>query len=118
MHEFGYAEALRDVVERRAAGRPVLRIRVQAGVLARLDQESLEQAFRMVAADGVAADAQIELVTVPLEVHCRACQARAQSQDPLPLCLSCGSADLDVSAGDVFMLESIELQPSGAAPCV
>ena len=118
MHEFGYAEALRDVVERRAAGRPVLRIRVQAGVLHRLDQESLGQAFGMVAADGVAAGATIELVTVPLAVRCRACQAQAESQDPLPLCLSCGSADLDVSGGDEFVLESIELEPTGAAPCV
>ena len=118
MHEFGYAEALRDVVERRAAGRSVLRIRVQAGVLHRLDQESLAQAFEMVAADGVAAEAQIELVSVPLSVQCRACQAGAQSPDPLPLCLSCGSAELDVSGGDEFVLESIELEPTGAAPCV
>ncbi|MGZ4665476.1 MAG: hydrogenase maturation nickel metallochaperone HypA [Frankiaceae bacterium] len=118
MHEFGYAEALRDVVERRAAGRPVLRVRVQAGVLHRLDQESLAQAFEMVAADGVAAGAEVDLVTVPLMVRCRACEARAQSQDPLPLCPSCGSADLDVSGGDVFVLESIELEPRGAAPCV
>ncbi len=118
MHEFGYAEALRDVVEQRAAGRPVRRIRVRAGVLARLDQESLAQAFEMVAADGLAAHAQMELVTVPLTVRCRACEAGGQSQDPLPLCPSCGSAEVDVSGGDEFVLESIELEPTGAAPCV
>lgn len=65
MHEFGYADGVLAAVRRRAAGRPVSRVRLRAGTRHRLDEESLAQAFRFVAHGTEAADAVLELVPVP-----------------------------------------------------
>jgi hydrogenase nickel incorporation protein HypA/HybF len=116
MHEFSYAEALLDTVQRRAAGRQVVGVRVRAGAAHRLDEGSLAQAFELVSAGSVAADAELSLVTLPMVLECRACQARSESPDALALCPACGEATVDVTSGEEFLLESIELAEPAADP--
>jgi Zn finger protein HypA/HybF involved in hydrogenase expression len=48
MHEFGLAEGVLETVRRRAAGRPVSRVRVRAGVRHGVDADSMAQAFQFV----------------------------------------------------------------------
>ncbi|HET9078072.1 MAG TPA: hydrogenase maturation nickel metallochaperone HypA [Acidimicrobiales bacterium] len=63
MHELGLCEALLEVVERRAAGRRVLAVRVRAGDDLRVAEPALDQAFALVAEGTVAAGARVDLVT-------------------------------------------------------
>jgi hydrogenase nickel incorporation protein HypA/HybF len=112
VHEFGLAEGVLATVLERAAGRPVTGVVVRAGVRHRLVEESMQHAFSVVAAGGVAAAAQVHLEPVPVDLACAACGYRGTSDDPFAVCPGCGSVDVDVSGGDELTLVSLRLAPA------
>ena len=111
MHELGMCEGILDTALRRAAGRPVTRVRVRVGVLHRAVGPAMEQAFLLVAAGTEAEGAELDMVTLPVRVTCRACGAERDSDELLIACPACGSGELDQAGGDELLLESIELTP-------
>jgi hydrogenase nickel incorporation protein HypA/HybF len=111
MHEFGLCEGVLAAVRQRAGGRQVAAIRVRFGVRHAVDEESLAQAFSMVAAGTEAAGAAVELVTVPARLACRSCGSVAETADVLAVCPRCGSDDVELSGGDEMVLESISYVP-------
>jgi hydrogenase maturation protease len=64
VHEIGLCEGILDAVERRAAGRRVLGVRVRAGADLRVVEPALDQAFALVAAGSIADGARVDLVSV------------------------------------------------------
>jgi hydrogenase nickel incorporation protein HypA/HybF len=110
MHEFGLCEGVLDAVLKRAGGRSVSEVALRAGVRQRVQPESMQLAFSTVAAGTDAADATVSLETVPVDVHCRSCNADTTSMDPLPPCAACGSTDVDVTGGDELTLVSLTLR--------
>ncbi|GAA4707471.1 hydrogenase maturation nickel metallochaperone HypA [Phytohabitans rumicis] len=108
MHEIGLCEGVVETVLRRAAGRPVRRIRLRAGVRHAIVPESMSQAFALVAAGTEAASATVDLVTVPARLRCETCGAEADTVDLLAVCPSCGSDRVRLTGGDELVLESIE----------
>ena len=115
MHEIGYCESLLPAVEKRAQGRPVASIGVRAGVSHRLVPDVFQQAFDMVATGGVAEGATTELVQVPVRVTCRDCGEKAEVEDALAACPSCGSDDLTREGGDEFVLEWLRYREEAPA---
>jgi hydrogenase nickel incorporation protein HypA/HybF len=116
MHEYGIAEAVLAAVEKRAAGRPVRRARVRAGVLLRIGEEALNQAF-VLASDGTVADgAHLDLVVDPVRLTCRRCERVTESDGLLAVCPACGGTDLAIDGGDELVLESIELVEAAHVP--
>jgi hydrogenase nickel incorporation protein HypA/HybF len=109
MHEFGLAEAILDAVERRAAGRPVRRARVRAGVLLRVSEPALNQAFATVTAGTVAEGAHLDLVIEPVRLACRPCRRSTTSDELLAICPECGGTDIVIEDGDGLVLESIQI---------
>ena len=107
MHEFGLCEGVLDAVRARARGREVSAIRVRFGVRHADNAESLSSAFESVAAGTEAADASVELVTVPASLTCRDCGSSTLSTDLLAVCPRCASGDVELSGGDEMTLESI-----------
>jgi hydrogenase nickel incorporation protein HypA/HybF len=67
MHEVAIAQGILDVVLEVAAGQTVRTVRVRAGELQAVSQDSLQFCFEMVAQDTPAAAAQLELESVPGE---------------------------------------------------
>jgi len=116
MHEYGLAEGVLDTVRQRADGRKVAAIKVRFGVRHAVDAESMSQAFTFVAAGTEAADATVDLVTVPAQLSCRGCGHQAETSDVLASCPNCGSDDAEISGGDEMTLESItyDAAPAGA----
>ncbi|GLZ44152.1 hydrogenase nickel incorporation protein HypA [Actinomycetospora sp. NBRC 106375] len=112
MHEFGVAAALLEAVEARARGRPVRALRVQVGVLQRVDRPVFDQAFALVADGGVADGASVEIVEVPVEVRCRDCGAATRADELVVTCDGCGGHDLELVTGDDLVLESITVAPT------
>ena len=64
MHEIGLCEGIIDAVERRAAGRRVLAVRVRAGTDLMVGEPALGQAFTLLSEGTVAEGARVELVAV------------------------------------------------------
>jgi hydrogenase nickel incorporation protein HypA/HybF len=114
MHEFGLAEGVLAAVRQRAAGRKVAGIRVRFGVKHAVDSESMAQAFGLVAEGTEAADATVDLVTVPATLTCRACGFSAETTDLLAVCPRCDGSDVELAGGDEMVLESITYQPAPA----
>jgi hydrogenase nickel incorporation protein HypA/HybF len=107
MHEFGLCEGVLDAVRQRAGGRRVTGVRVRFGIRHAVDEESLAQAFAMMADGTEAAGAAVELVTVPATIVCPDCGFRGETTDLLATCPTCASPDAQVSGGDEMTLESI-----------
>lgn len=111
MHEFGLCEGVVDAVRQRAGGRRVTGVRVRFGVRHAVDEESLAQAFSMIAEGTEAAGAAVELVTVPATIDCPDCGYSGETTDLLATCPRCGGTDVDISGGDEMVLESIRYEP-------
>jgi hydrogenase nickel incorporation protein HypA/HybF len=114
VHEFGLAEGVLDTVRRRAGGRPVLRVRLRAGVRHRVDEPSMAQAFQLVAQGTEAEGATLDLVTVPAQLTCRSCGGSAPTYDVLARCPSCDAEAVDLTGGEELVLESLTYAPAGS----
>ena len=115
MHEFGLCESVLDAVRRCAGGRRVAAVRVRFGVRHAVDEESLAQAFSMMAEGTEAAGAAVELVTVPATIVCPDCGLRGETTDLLAICPRCASTSAQISGGDEMVLESIRYAAVPAA---
>ena len=113
MHELGLCESFLEAVERRAAGRPVIGIRVRVGALHRVVDGAFAQAFALVSEGTVADGATVEVVTVPARLTCVDCGATSEAAAPLPVCPTCGAPDPALAGGDELVLESIRLRDGG-----
>jgi hydrogenase nickel incorporation protein HypA/HybF len=107
MHEFGLCEGVLDAVRTRAAGRPVAGIRVRCGARHAVSPAAMAQAFSMIAAGTEAAEATVDVVTVPAVLTCRDCGAGSESTDMVAACQHCGSVNVSVSGGEELVLESV-----------
>ncbi|MEP6761695.1 MAG: hydrogenase maturation nickel metallochaperone HypA [Sporichthyaceae bacterium] len=116
MHEIGYCDGVLEAVERRAAGRRVVRIGVRIGALHRVVPDAFEQSFQHVAAGGVAEGASTELTTVPARASCRLCGTTFEALETLPDCPSCNSPVLELEGGDEVVLEWVEYHPDQNDP--
>ncbi|MFL6056572.1 MAG: hydrogenase maturation nickel metallochaperone HypA [Actinoallomurus sp.] len=116
MHEYGIAEAVLAAVERRAAGRPVRRARVRAGVLLRISEAALDQAFVMISDGTVADGAHVELIVDPVRLTCGRCDRTTTSDGLMAVCPACGGTDLAIEGGDELVLESIQLVEAAHVP--
>jgi hydrogenase nickel incorporation protein HypA/HybF len=114
MHEYGLAEGVLAAVRRRAAGRPVCRVRLRAGVRHRIDGASMQQAFRFVAEGTEAQDADVDLITVPARLTCRSCGRSAVTFDVLARCPGCDGESVDLAGGDELVLESLAFTAAGS----
>jgi hydrogenase nickel incorporation protein HypA/HybF len=114
MHELAYCEGILEAVQRRAAGRRVKRARVRVGVLHRLNQNALQQAFALAASGSEAQDAILDLAFVPARWRCRWCQEESEGADITLVCSNCGGMEIEMSGGDEIILESVEyaLEPT------
>ena len=110
------AAAVLDAVEARAAGRPVGAVRLHVGALQRLDRDVFDQAFALVADGGVASGAEVDVVEVAVEVRCRACTGLSTGAELITACAHCGEHDLELTAGDDLVLESITLAGAAGGP--
>jgi hydrogenase nickel incorporation protein HypA/HybF len=113
MHEVGLCQAVLKTVEQRAQGRTVHRVRVRAGVLNRIDEASMRQAFTLVSEGSVAQGAELDLELVPIDVECAACSDTSTTQEVVVVCPRCGSTDLQLRGGDELTLVSLDV---AAAP--
>jgi hydrogenase nickel incorporation protein HypA/HybF len=111
MHELSIATQLLELVAEAAARhnlRRVNRLRLVIGALGNVVPEALEFAFDIAGEGTVAAGARLEIVEVPITVHCNACSAESTLEDFAFLCGACGSLDVDVLRGNELYLDSIE----------
>ena len=110
MHELSMCESIYEIADRVAAGRPVSVIHCQIGQLRQIVPETLAYCWPLVSDQTGLAGSQLEVDSVPVTFRCLDCGSSTTLADELLLlCTQCGGAEVSVTAGEEFMLTSLEL---------
>ncbi|MFI5953086.1 hydrogenase maturation nickel metallochaperone HypA [Cryptosporangium sp. NPDC051539] len=110
MHELSLCGSIYRIVERAAAGRPVSVVRLQVGQLRQVVPATLSYCWTLVCEATPLAGSVLDIESVPVEARCDACGTSATIRDTLVLvCPACGSAALTLTAGEEFLLTSLDL---------
>jgi hydrogenase nickel incorporation protein HypA/HybF len=118
MHEFSIASAVVDTAVRHAAGRRVTVVTVRFGQLRQVVPDSLAFAFGIVSRDTVCEGATLEQELVAARLRCGACAREWEIDLPAFRCERCGTADVEVLAGEELEVDSIEVSEDEEAQCI
>jgi hydrogenase nickel incorporation protein HypA/HybF len=114
LHELSIAQAIvegvLDTAERERADK-VLRVRLRLGRLSGVVGDSLQFCYEMAVAGTVMEGSVLEIVELPLIIHCPACDAdRILGGIQLMACPVCGTLSGDLRQGRELEIESIEIE--------
>jgi hydrogenase nickel incorporation protein HypA/HybF len=108
MHELSIAESVVEAVTERTGDAHIRAVRLEVGQLAGVLADSLRFCFD-VATDGTPlAGALLDISEPPGQAHCSSCGADFAVDDLILLC-PCGSADVQVIAGQELKILSVEV---------
>ncbi|PZS17787.1 MAG: hydrogenase expression protein HupH [Pseudonocardiales bacterium] len=110
MHELSICGSIAEIVTRRANGRPVDTIHVRVGQLRQVVPDTLVYCWTVVSADTALDGSRLELENIKARIKCRTCDGLSDLGDyPIMLCGTCDSADVEVVAGEEFLITALEL---------
>jgi hydrogenase nickel incorporation protein HypA/HybF len=112
VHELAVCQGLVDEIARvaRAQGADeVQAVTVAVGALAGVESGLLERAFVIARAGTVAAQARLQLQSLPARVACSECGAEAEVAPNRLLCPACGGWRVRVVGGEELLLIRVEL---------
>ena len=113
MHEVSImAEAVRMAVEtaQTAGVRRVLGLRLRVGTLSGAVPEAMQFAWDVVRRDTAAAEAWLEIDSVPAACWCRSCQAEFECADFFDECPRCHNVSGDLRRGRELEITAVELE--------
>jgi hydrogenase nickel incorporation protein HypA/HybF len=115
MHELAATESILTIAldaARIAGASRVRSVDVVVGDLSSMIDESVQFYFDLLSRETAAAGAVLNVRRRRASAHCSACDGAYDVTPPLlPACELCGSADLTVTGGREFYVESIEVDP-------
>jgi hydrogenase nickel incorporation protein HypA/HybF len=115
MHELSVASAVLNTVLKHADKRRVSVVALRVGRMRQVIPDSLRFYWDIVARDTVCQDATLELDEIQTTLRCRDCRRRWWPQIPAFRCPQCGSADVDIEAGEELEVDYIEVEEQEAA---
>ena len=110
MHELSIAESVVQIASRHARGRPVAVVELKVGHLRQVVPSALEFAFELVAQGTELEGAELRLLEVAAAGRCRTCASETTLPDFPLTCRTCGSLDVEVTAGEELSVDSLELE--------
>jgi hydrogenase nickel incorporation protein HypA/HybF len=90
-------------------------VRLRVGAMRQVVPESLAFYFEIVARDTACDGATLELEQIDARLRCRECDRQWSPQIPAFRCPDCGSASVEVRAGDELEVDYIEVEEQEAA---
>ncbi|MHB1738467.1 MAG: hydrogenase maturation nickel metallochaperone HypA [Actinomycetes bacterium] len=110
MHELSICGSIADIVARHADGRRVETIHVRVGQLRQIVPDTLTYCWTLVCSDGSLAGSRLEVERVPAAIRCRRCGGTSElGPSPAFACSSCHGTDIEVVAGEEFLITSLDL---------
>ncbi len=110
MHELSLCGALADIVLRSAEERRVDTVHVRIGQLRQVVPDTLQFCWSMITSDTELDGCTLQIERVPAVLRCRACdEEHPLSAPPTFACLACGGIDVQVVAGEEFLVTELEL---------
>jgi len=109
MHEMSIAPAILDLARQHVPKGAALRtVRVCAGPLRAIDEQSMQWAWQALMDEQSAGPIALELTILPWKMRCSECGAEWESAEAAWRC-SCGSTEVRPSGSDRLQLVSIEV---------
>jgi hydrogenase nickel incorporation protein HypA/HybF len=115
MHELSVATAVLNTALKHADERRVSVVNLRVGRLRQVVPDSLRFYFEIVARDTACEGAALELEEIETVLRCSACERQWAPQIPAFRCPDCGSADVEVTAGEELEVQFIEIEDEEAA---
>jgi hydrogenase nickel incorporation protein HypA/HybF len=112
MHELAICNALIEQVKNLAIAHKasgIACIRVAIGPLAGVEPQLLEQAFTVARNGSLAAQATLEITSLPIQVQCQRCEQITKAQPANLTCQYCGDWHTQLISGDELLLSQVEL---------
>lgn len=113
MHELSLAVQVVQTAEeaaRAADARRVTAVVLRVGALAGVAEDALRFAFDVATADTLLAGARLDILAVPVTVHCPRCGDVELPSVQLFRCPTCHTPTADVRTGRELELDSIEVE--------
>ena len=110
MHELAIAESVVSIVERNAAGRRVVSVELKVGHLRQVVPPRSTFAFELLVQGTALEGAELQIEDVPAAGICRECDAETVLPYFPLQCSSCEGLDIEVTAGEELLVESLELE--------
>jgi hydrogenase nickel incorporation protein HypA/HybF len=110
MHELSICGSIADIATRRAEGRPVDTIHLRIGKLRQIVPDTLVYCWSMATTATPLDGSRLEIDYVPVRIECHGCgEVTEIGEYPILLCGKCEGADVEVIAGEEFLLTALEL---------
>ena len=109
MHELSLSSAIVNTALRHAGGHRVAVVSVSVGRLRQVVPQTLAFAFAFVSRDTLCEGARLELQVIDARLRCRPCGREWEIEIPAFRCPTCGGAEVEIAAGEEFLVESIEV---------
>ena len=115
MHELSLSRAIVETAVKHAGGRRVSAVSLRVGRLRQVVPDTLAFYFEFVARDTVCEGARLEQEVIEARLHCIPCDREWAIEIPAFRCLGCGSANVEVVAGEELEIDYIEVTEEEAA---
>jgi len=113
MHELSVCQSMLRQVQELAFenhARTITAINLQIGPLSGVEPQLMNQAFPIASRDSIAANATLVIETMPIRVHCDACNTDSDATMNDLSCRACGNTLTQLIGGDEILLTDIELE--------
>jgi len=110
VHELSLSSAIVATVVKHAEGRRVSVVSLRVGRLRQVVPDTLEFYFDFVAKGTVCEGAKLEQELLEARLRCDACDHEWSIEIPAFRCPICGGAEVEISSGNEFEVESIEVE--------
>lgn len=114
MHELAITQSVVDMVVERMAGRRVATVHIQVGRLSGVVPDAMLFCWDLATAGTALEGAVLDIDAPPGAGHCRTCEANFTLDQPILLC-PCGSADVQIVAGQELRVTSVEVEAEACA---
>jgi hydrogenase nickel incorporation protein HypA/HybF len=110
VHELSICGAIAGIVRERAGDRQVETVHLQVGQLRQIVPDTLIYCWSLVTADTALGGSRIAVESIAAKIVCRSCTATMEIGDlPIFVCQKCQGADVEVIAGEEFLITSLDL---------
>lgn len=114
MHEMSLIESLMDsllsMIEEHPEWKKITRINLRVGAMRQVVPEAMEFCFNTAIKGTPLEGARLELTSVPVQCHCKSCGHRWPGADRIFICVSCGSSDVELTAGMELEIDTLEVE--------
>jgi len=113
MHEMSLAESVLEIIQDAARSQNFQRVRsvtLEIGKLSAVEPEAMLFCFDAVTRGTLAEGADLEIIETPGAAICLACGADVAMQERYGTCPACGSAHLQLTAGDQMRVKDMVVE--------